>query len=213
MRESTNRGGAEKEGDTESEAVSRLQAVSTESDVGLELMNHEIMTRAKVGHLTDWATQVPFLLFLKKRNDLSLGSEHHIHAYLGPGIEYWWFWVTVGRSSGSAVVGTGKWEGIRVKRSWSAKAGPVQKQADPLLGPEGLQHLRTWSPSTLTAPPLLSHPLMCFISLLLMIHSDSLPMLCLLVGGGGVAGMAQMFFGKLHNANSVLNYEAVLNFL
>ena len=48
-------GGAEREreGDTESEAVSRLQAVSTEPDAGLELMNCEIMTRAEVGHLTD----------------------------------------------------------------------------------------------------------------------------------------------------------------
>ena len=39
-----NRGGAEREGDTESEADSGLQAVSTESDVGLELTNCEIMT-------------------------------------------------------------------------------------------------------------------------------------------------------------------------
>ena len=37
-------GGAEREGDTESEPGSRLYAVSTEPDVGLELMNHEIMT-------------------------------------------------------------------------------------------------------------------------------------------------------------------------
>ena len=37
-------GGAEREGDTESEAGSRLQAVSTEPDMGLELTNHEIMT-------------------------------------------------------------------------------------------------------------------------------------------------------------------------
>ena len=36
--------GAEREGDTESEAASRLQAVSTEPDVGLEPTNHEIMT-------------------------------------------------------------------------------------------------------------------------------------------------------------------------
>ena len=36
--------GAEREGDTESKAGSRLQAVSTEPDTGLELMNHEIMT-------------------------------------------------------------------------------------------------------------------------------------------------------------------------
>ena len=37
-------GGAEREGDTESEAGSRLQAVSTEPDVGLELTNCETMT-------------------------------------------------------------------------------------------------------------------------------------------------------------------------
>ena len=34
----------EGEGDTESEAGSRLPAVSTEPDAGLELMNSEIMT-------------------------------------------------------------------------------------------------------------------------------------------------------------------------
>ena len=38
------RGGAEREGDTESKAVSRLQAVSTEPDAGLELTNCEITT-------------------------------------------------------------------------------------------------------------------------------------------------------------------------
>ena len=43
-RQSTSGGGAESEGDTESEENSRLQAVSTEPNVGLELMNHEIMT-------------------------------------------------------------------------------------------------------------------------------------------------------------------------
>ena len=37
-------GGAEREGDTESEAGSRLPAVSTEPDAGLELTNREIMT-------------------------------------------------------------------------------------------------------------------------------------------------------------------------
>ena len=35
---------AEREGDTESEADSRLRAVSTEPDAGLELTDHEIMT-------------------------------------------------------------------------------------------------------------------------------------------------------------------------
>ena len=37
-------GGAETEGDTESEAGSRLRAVSPEPDAGLEPMNREIMT-------------------------------------------------------------------------------------------------------------------------------------------------------------------------
>ena len=37
-------GGAEREGNTEPEAGSRLQAVSTEPDAGLEPTDHEIMT-------------------------------------------------------------------------------------------------------------------------------------------------------------------------
>ena len=37
-------GGAEGEGDTESEAGSRLWAVGTEPDAGLELTDREIMT-------------------------------------------------------------------------------------------------------------------------------------------------------------------------
>ena len=43
-REHTSRGGAEREGDTESEAGSRLRAVSTEPDAGLKPTNREIMT-------------------------------------------------------------------------------------------------------------------------------------------------------------------------
>ena len=39
-----NGGGSEREGDTESEAGSGLQAGSTEPDAGLEPMNLEIMT-------------------------------------------------------------------------------------------------------------------------------------------------------------------------
>ena len=38
------RGEAEREGDTESEAGSRLRAVSTEPDAGLEPIDHEITT-------------------------------------------------------------------------------------------------------------------------------------------------------------------------
>ena len=52
-RQSMNGGGSEREGDTESEAGSRLRAVSTEPDVGLELTDREIMTQAEVGRLTD----------------------------------------------------------------------------------------------------------------------------------------------------------------
>ena len=43
-------GGAEREGDTESQAGSRFRAVITEPNVGLELTDHEIKTRAEVGH-------------------------------------------------------------------------------------------------------------------------------------------------------------------
>ena len=54
-------GGAERGGDTESKAGFRLLAVSTEPDMGLEPTDHEIMTWAKVGCLTDWATQAPLI--------------------------------------------------------------------------------------------------------------------------------------------------------
>ena len=40
-------GGAEREGDAESEAGSRLGAVSTEPDAGLELTDREIVTWLK----------------------------------------------------------------------------------------------------------------------------------------------------------------------
>ena len=59
QRDSMSGGGAEREGDTESKAGSRLRAVSTEPDAGLELTACEIMTWAEVGRLTDWATRVP----------------------------------------------------------------------------------------------------------------------------------------------------------
>ena len=45
-RQSASRGGAERERDTQNlkASGSRLRAVSTKPDVGLELMNHEITT-------------------------------------------------------------------------------------------------------------------------------------------------------------------------
>ena len=52
-------GVSEREGDAESEVGSRLWTDSTEPDVGLELMDCEILTWAEVGGLTEWATQAP----------------------------------------------------------------------------------------------------------------------------------------------------------
>ena len=57
------RGGVERGGDTESEIGSRLWAVSTEPNVGLELTNCEIMIWAEVGRPTNWATQAPLTYF------------------------------------------------------------------------------------------------------------------------------------------------------
>ena len=47
QRQSTSGGGTEREGDTESEAGSRLRAVSTEPDAGFELTDREIVTWLK----------------------------------------------------------------------------------------------------------------------------------------------------------------------
>ena len=55
--QSMSRGGTEK--NTESEAGSRLGAVSTEPEAGLEPVNREIVTWAEVGRSTNWATKVP----------------------------------------------------------------------------------------------------------------------------------------------------------
>ena len=45
--------GAEREGDTESQAGSKLWAVSTEPNTGLKPINREVMIWAQVGRLTD----------------------------------------------------------------------------------------------------------------------------------------------------------------
>ena len=55
-------GRGRREGDTESEAGSRLWAVGTEPDMGLELTSCEIMNWAEVRCLTDWATRAPHIL-------------------------------------------------------------------------------------------------------------------------------------------------------
>ena len=61
--ESESQSRRKRERDIESEAGSRLRAVSTEPDPGLEPMNCEIMTWAEVRCLANWATQAP-LYFL-----------------------------------------------------------------------------------------------------------------------------------------------------
>ena len=52
-RQSVSGGGAEREGDPESKAGSRLRAASTEPNVGLQRPNHEIMTWAEVRCFTN----------------------------------------------------------------------------------------------------------------------------------------------------------------
>ena len=63
--------GAEREGDTESEAGSSLWAVSIEPNAGLKLTSCEITARAEVGRSTDWATQAPqmFIYFWERDRD------------------------------------------------------------------------------------------------------------------------------------------------
>ena len=71
--QSVSRGGIERGGDTESEAGSRLWAVSTEPDTVLELTICEIMTWAEVSRLTNWAIQAPLYFLL---------SNSHVNAYI-----------------------------------------------------------------------------------------------------------------------------------
>ena len=71
-------GRAEREGDTGSEAGFSIWAVRAEHDMELEPMNREIMTWAEIGHLIDWATQVPLSVFLYL---VSVGVNHWVTVY------------------------------------------------------------------------------------------------------------------------------------
>ena len=71
-----NGGGAEREGDKESEAGSRLWAITPEPNAGLELADREIVTWAEVWRLTNWATQAP-LNFKFKLSSVTLNSSRH----------------------------------------------------------------------------------------------------------------------------------------
>ena len=79
-RQNVSGGGTEIERKTLILKGSRLWAVSTESDVGLELTSREIMTWAEVGHLTDWAIQAPQSKDLNKGAGASLkDTSHDLH--------------------------------------------------------------------------------------------------------------------------------------
>ena len=73
----------EGEGHRERETQNPKQAPGSElsePNAGLELMNHEIMTWAEVGCLTDWATYVPRAQwFLKCPTDLSIVRRDPFH--------------------------------------------------------------------------------------------------------------------------------------
>ena len=92
-KESVSRGGAEREGDTESEAASRLWAISPEPDAGLELTDREIVTWAEVGRLTDWATQAPqmFVYFWERERQSASqgGAEYEADTESEAGSRHW----------------------------------------------------------------------------------------------------------------------------
>ena len=67
MRQSVSQGVTEREGDTESEAVSRLWAVSTGPDAGLEPTNCEIVTWGEVGFSTEPSSHSYYFFFERKR--------------------------------------------------------------------------------------------------------------------------------------------------
>ena len=62
-----NGGGAEREGDTESETGSRLRAISPEPDAGLELMDREIVTRLKSDAQPTVPPRRPFIFLCSQR--------------------------------------------------------------------------------------------------------------------------------------------------
>ena len=68
--------GAEREGDTESEAGSRLRAISPEPDAGARTHRPRDRDLAEVGRLTDCATQAPqhLLIFERERQSMNGGG-------------------------------------------------------------------------------------------------------------------------------------------
>ena len=60
----------QREGDTETKAGARLEAVSTGPDTGLEPTNHEIMTWAEVGRLTMSHPGTPGFLIIQNETQI-----------------------------------------------------------------------------------------------------------------------------------------------
>ena len=58
----------------ETQNPKQLWAISTEPDAGLEPIDHEIMTWAKVARSTNWATQAPLHLFIFDRARAGAGQ-------------------------------------------------------------------------------------------------------------------------------------------
>ena len=82
------RGGAEREGDTESETVSRLRAISPEPDAGLELTDCEIVTWLKSDAQPTVPPRRPERLFIFKKERASMsrgGAEREGDAELETG--------------------------------------------------------------------------------------------------------------------------------
>ena len=70
-------GGAEREGDTESKAGSRLRAVSTEPDAGLEPTNREIMMSRSwtLNQLSHPGAPILMFIFERDRDMVGTGRE------------------------------------------------------------------------------------------------------------------------------------------
>ena len=80
-------GKGQRERETESEEGSWPWAVSTEPDMGLKLMDREIMTWAEVICSTNWAIQVPQEIFLHIKWFFFIESITHI-SYLNDSRSY-----------------------------------------------------------------------------------------------------------------------------
>ena len=71
-------------------AGSRLWAISTEPDLGLELTDLEIMTWAKVGWLSDWATQVPLICVFLSLMSLTMSSALSLFVLISVSSSFLW---------------------------------------------------------------------------------------------------------------------------